>query len=425
MSKLAKPIADISQRLIVWGVGALIILMPFHAFFSIYLGSIGISQSLVQSWKEVLVVVVSFCWILLCISKRRLYLRLDATNVFFLAIFGLSLIITLFLRPASEAVLFGIKTNIVALVIFLVAQIPIPSKLFIRKHLHWLILIPGVVVAIIAILQSTILPESILVSLGYGVNNINPNQIIDGSLALHRAFSTLGGPNQLGTYLIVPLSFSLVYAIKQKKWWLLSLTALYALAIGLSFSRSAWLGAFVAIIAALLLVLNNRQRLALGVTVLAVTIAGLLIVPSAIKTNPRLENILLHGRIFENRIEGSDQFRLEAISNTTEAIIAQPFGHGLGTAGPASFQLKTPIIPENWFLQIAYEIGVIGLVLYLLAFAALLGDFIRNRKNPFPASLFGLTCGVLVASLFLHSWADSTLVLVVFSLYGLYKGQNI
>ena len=79
---------------------------------------------------------------------------------------------------------------------------------------------------------------------------------------------------------------------------------------------------------------------------------------------------------------------------------------------------------ENWYLQIAYEVGVLGLVLYLAAFTGLLGEFVRDRKNPFAIGLLSATVGILIVNLFLHAWADSTLVLIMFSLYGLYRGKT-
>jgi O-antigen ligase len=131
--------------------------------------------------------------------------------------------------------------------------------------------------------------------------------------------------------------------------------------------------------------------------------------------------VFLHGRVFENRIEGSDAGRIEAFTQTTQEIIEKPFGHGLGSAGPASFQAERSVIPENWYLQIAYEIGVIGLMLYICAFAFLLGDFWRHRADPLAAALFAATVGVLVTNLFLHALADSSLSLILFGLYGIYK----
>ena len=96
----------------------------------------------------------------------------------------------------------------------------------------------------------------------------------------------------------------------------------------------------------------------------------------------------------------------------------------MGTAGPASLKSSQPVVPENWFLQIAYEIGIFGLILYVMAFSFLLGDFIRNRHKPIAASLFAITAGLLAASMFLHVWADSTLVLIMFTLYGVYKSRT-
>ena len=148
------------------------------------------------------------------------------------------------------------------------------------------------------------------------------------------------------------------------------------------------------------------------------------VIASQIGTNERLQNVLLHGRVFEGRIEGSDQGRLESIAKTASEVMDRPFGHGLGSAGPASFRSENPIIPENWFLQIAYEVGIVGLLLYIFAFAALLGDFIRNRSNPLAITLFSITVGVLVINIFLQAWADSTLVLMMFALYGIYRSNS-
>lgn len=424
MSKYTSQLASISQRVICWGLAAILLLMPFHAFFSIYFGSLGFNQSLVQSWKEVLVVLLTIVWLIFVLLKNKLPFRLDPTNVLFIAIVGLSLIVTIVIRPNPEAVLFGIKTNLVAIVVFFIAQIPLPSKVWINKNLLWLVLVPGFLVAILAILQATVVPESLMASLGYNSSTINPKQIVDGSIPFHRAFATLGGPNQLGTYLILPMVFSLVYGLKQKKFWLLIISFATAVGIGLSFSRSAWIAAAFALIVSIAFIVNRKGKIILAGSIVVIMALTVLLLPSAIQNNPRLENVLLHGRVFEDRLEGSDQLRLDAIEITTKEVLNRPFGHGLGSAGPASFQTSSPVIPENWYLQIAYEIGIVGAVLYILAFAALLGDFIRNRKQLLAVSLFAVTSGVLVANLFLHSWADSTLVLIMFVLYGLYKGHR-
>jgi O-antigen ligase len=279
-------------------------------------------------------------------------------------------------------------------------------------------------VSLLAFFQAFLITPETLEKIGYTAATINPRQIIDGSINFLRSFSTLGGPNQLGAYLLIPLAFSLVYGIRQKKWFVLLPSMLILAAIVLSFSRSAWIGAIITFSLSVFLSISKKQKIYfLIISLLVAFIVGGTIA-SQIGTNERLQNVLLHGRVFEGRIEGSDQGRLESIARIAGEVTARPFGHGLGSAGPASFRSENPIIPENWFLQIGYEIGIAGLLLYIFAFAALLGEFIRNRSNNLAITLFSITAGVLVINIFLQAWADSTLALMMFALYGIYRSNN-
>ncbi len=424
MIDLKKILEQFTQKFIIYGLAIILVFMPFHAFLAISLGSLGIDRTLVQSWKEILILIMSFMWVIYQISKKKLAFKTDAINLLFLSIIFLSILVSAFIRPGSEALLFGIKTNLVALALFFIAQIPISNRSFLKRNLLWLIIIPGVVVSLLAFFQAFLITPETLEKIGYTAATINPRQIIDGSINFLRSFSTLGGPNQLGAYLLIPLAFSLVYGIRQKKWFVLLPSLLILSAIVLSFSRSAWIGAIITFSLSVFLSISKKQKIYfLIISLLVAFIVGGTIA-SQIGTNERLQNVLLHGRVFEGRIEGSDQGRLESIAKTTNEVIARPFGHGLGSAGPASFRSDNPIIPENWYLQIAYEVGMAGLLLYIFAFAALLGDFIRNRSNNLAIALFSITVGVLVINIFLQAWADSTLVLMIFALYGIYRSKN-
>jgi len=424
MIDLKKILEQFTQKFIIYGLAIILVFMPFHAFLAISLGSLGIDRTLVQSWKEILILIMSFMWVIYQISKKKLAFKTDAINLLFLSIIFLSILVSAFIRPGSEALLFGIKTNLVALALFFIAQIPISNRSFLKRNLLWLIIIPGVVVSLLAFFQAFLITPETLEKIGYTAATINPRQIIDGSINFLRSFSTLGGPNQLGAYLLIPLAFSLVYGIRQKKWFVLLPSLLILSAIVLSFSRSAWIGAIITFSLSVFLSISKKQKIYfLIISLLVAFIVGGTIA-SQIGTNERLQNVLLHGRVFEGRIEGSDQGRLESIAKTTNEVIARPFGHGLGSAGPASFRSDNPIIPENWYLQIAYEVGMAGLLLYIFAFAALLGDFIRNRSNNLAIALFSITVGVLVINIFLQAWADSTLVLMMFALYGIYRSKN-
>lgn len=421
MNELAKKLSVISLNFMSWGAAIYLVFLPFLPFFSITFGSFGTSQGVLLG--------IIFLWAVYSISNRRIGFEFDNTNVAFMAIAFLSLAVSILTRPENTVLVLGIKNNIFPILALLVLQLPVGNKKFLIKNIQWIIIIPGVIVAILAILQSTIIPPSFLETIGYratdfSINTINPRQTVDGSLKIYRAFSTLSGPNQLGAYLILPFSFVLAYSIKKKKWWGLALCLPLLAAMILSFSRSAWLGAIAALIVALILLANKKQRVKIAIVSFFVTVfAGLLVLGLA-SQNQRFQNVIMHGRYFENRIEGSDQQRIESIVNSFSEVISKPFGNGLGSAGPASLKSTKPLISENWYLQIAYEVGIIGLILYLFAFTSLLRDFYKRIDDPLAVGLFAATAGILVANLFLHTWADSTLSMMMFALYGIFKANN-
>jgi O-antigen ligase len=424
MSKFQQLVSKYSQEVVNFGIAIILILMPFHAFISVYLGYLGLNKTLVQSWKEILIILLAFAWLIYQASKKRLAFKFDTINILFITIIFLSFLITLINHPNSEAVLFGIKTNLVAIGLYFVAQIPKANKNVLKSKISLFVVVPALIVSILAILQTFVIKPDFLYRLGYGASTIDPKQIVDGSLGIYRAFSTLGGPNQLGAYLLVPLAFAIVYGIRQKKWFIFGASFPILIGIALSFSRSAWIGAIFTLLISIFIAVNKKQKIYLAVVASVVLVIMGVSVGVLATKNQKVQNVLLHGRYFENRIEGSDQNRLQAIADATTEIIASPFGHGLGSAGPASFKSDKPVIPENWYLQIAYEIGVIGLMLYILVFAGLMGEFIRDLKNPMAASLLAATIGILIINLFLQAWADSTLVLIVFALYGIYRSKD-
>lgn len=416
MSATQKHLSFLSLKIIGWLITTLVLLLPFLAFFSITVGSYGFSQGLLLS--------AAVIWLVYALSSRSIGFQLDRTNVLFIIILLLSIVTTIFISPESTAVIFGIKNNIFPLIIFFACQLPFSKNTILRKYLPWLVIIPGLIVSAIAILQSTLISPAFLESIGYNSQTIDPRQIVDGSLGIYRAFSTLGGPNQLGAYLLLPLAFSIIFGIKQKNWWFMASIPFIISGIILSFSRSAWLAAIAVIVLSIYWVLARRQRIvfllaaAMSLVILA---TGVFFLASS---NKRIQNVVLHGSIIDNQIMGSDQQRILALSNAVKLVTQEPFGHGLGSAGPASFQSSKPIITENWYLQIAFEIGLFGMVLYIIAFASLMYDFFQARPNLLAGALLAATIGILIANAFLHTWADGTISILGFALYGLYKGRS-
>lgn len=208
-----------------------------------------------------------------------------------------------------------------------------------------------------------------------------------------RVYGPMSGPNQLGTFLA--LAGVWLYWRKQ-----LTRTELLLVCIGvvLTFSRSALLGmATGLLVTAVLFAPTWRRRIQLtaGIAVAVICVA------LAINNTASLREGLVEARRADLRMsllqDTAERFQN---SGPMELLI----GHGAGTAGPAAAVLQNGgFIPENWFLQIAYEFGLAGLVLLLGFLGTAITYGIQTRK---PA-LVGIILLLVVNSLFLHPLSDN------------------
>lgn len=99
--------------------------------------------------------------------------------------------------------------------------------------------------------------------------------------------------------------------------------------------------------------------------------------------------------------------------------------HWLGTAWPASHYVKNDIIPESWFLQIYYELGIFVWTLWFSYIFYVLYLLFKQRKSNILEQrilslwIFIWIIGLLVQWLVLHSFEDSMVVLPLFLLIGI------
>src|SRR5215510_9004576 len=85
------------ERLIQLGLLALVALMPFHAFLSVWLGHLTGHQTIIQAWKEVLLLILSILGLILLIREPKIRHRLRTWPAVFAGAFALvALIVTMF-----------------------------------------------------------------------------------------------------------------------------------------------------------------------------------------------------------------------------------------------------------------------------------------------------------------------------------------
>ena len=406
----------------------LLALVPFHALFTVWGGTLIGKRELVAIWKEVLILLI--VGLALAVSLPSVFrngwrevLRQPAVVLVGLIILA-GLLANMLNANYGMAFFVGIKTTVVPLLLFLAVQ-PFAHTIS-ERRLARVVLASACVVAILAILQFLFVPTSFLASLGYGPSTILPFQGVHPDFPFSRSFSTLGGPNQLGTYLIIPFGVSLALAVKARtrkvRYIGATLVGLFVLAAITTFSRSALIGFGVTTALVVLLAVPKKYRLVTGLMfVAAALVAGL--VMWGVLTNENstiLDRFLVRGELTPSGILGGDEGHIAAIEKGYAAIVAYPGGLGLGAAGPASFYAARALLTENWYLQIAIEVGVIGLGLMLLLLAHIVRQVRQHATHdPVRIGFVSAALGVMVSTLFLHSLADSTLAILLFGMAGL------
>lgn len=414
------------ERLITWGIIALISLMPFHAFIVTWLGSITGHRMIWQAWKEAVLAIMGLAGLIYLWKNKpaRAILR-QPINALILVYSLLAIVVSLVGgHMGTRSFWYGAVIDLAFLASFIAAQLVATKTL--EARISKSIIITSCIVAGFGLLQVFVLPVDFLRHFGYGPTTIEPYRFVDAAVNSVRILSTLGGPNQLGAYLILPVTlFAYLLVPKRRLWAALPLAACIFVQIQ-SFSRAAWIGSMVAVFATLMVGLSRRWILAAIAVLIVIAGIGYGIGRSAISHNTPLEYYILHGHPLKSgQVIGSDVGRIESLQQGLKNAASHPLGEGLGRSGPASLDSNYANITENYYLQITIETGLLGLLLFL-AIQIALGVELANlvSRSDLAAPLFGTLIGIAAVNLFLHGWADSSIALAYWASAGIVVGAH-
>ncbi len=410
-------------------VTAIFVVLPFHAFFSVWLSSFFGHYILFRLWKEFILVVLLVGVFYFLLTDQKLRLRLFGSLLARLMVLYLLFLI---LKTASgllssevsiKAAGYGLIVDSRLILFFLVCLVLAAKTDLSKLNIHKWILAPAVVVSVFALLQYFVLPYNFLSHFGYGTNTILPYQTINHDTNYIRAISTLRGANPLGAYLVMIISMTLPLLVfakrKIQKQYLAIGLVLYGAALVVSFSRSAWIGVVISVITILLVGIRNQQKmkiLFLGFAVVAaVGFAGSYI----LRNNTTLDNAIFHTNDNSTIQRSSNEDHASALAAAIKDVVYHPFGEGVGSAGPASAYNSQTKIAENYYLQLAQETGWLGLLLFMLVYAGIGLQLWRQKANPTSLGLFGALVGLSFVALLSHNWTDDTLAYLFFGLSGI------
>ena len=215
-----------------------------------------------------------------------------------------------------------------------------------------------------------------------------------------RVTSIFSNPNILAVYLVLyfPLSlwatFSPKNNVRMRVFYAIS-AAFGGVCILLTWSRGAWLALLLEVFL-FLLFHSSKTRFCLRFSPLLLLAVPLL--PNNVK-----------GRLYSigDLGESSIRYRLQTWQGTWQMLAAHPFGIGVGERAWRAIYPRfavsgtgTVMHAHNVFLQVATELGFVGLIV----FSILLGKVFLSafkRKNSMPLAA---VAGVLVMGLFDHLW---------------------
>jgi len=400
-----------------WLIASILVLVPFHAFLTVW-GSTFVGHFvLLRLWDEVVfallvVIVGSMLW------RDHKLVRSLATNKLVQLIIGyIALTIlwglgSLALHQVTlTALAYALVVNLRFLVWFLAVWVVAVKSDWLSSHWLKLIMIPLVITLLIALLQFFALPANFLTHFGYGPRTFVPGLTLNQDSMLLRVQATMRGSNQFGAYLATPVTVLVSFAVASwRRWKYPVVIAMTGVVLVITFSRSAWLAAGLAVAIVIGARIPRALRVRAVVAAACVVVIGGLIGAALLQTSPGFQDVILHSNDRSTTIHTSNAQHSSALQRAVRTIIQNPLGNGPGSSGQASeYNSGHPYRnPESLLLQIGEETGWLGLGLFLAVLVQLGITLWSRRRGALPLAMFASLVGLTLIGLVTYTWVDDT-----------------
>lgn len=399
------------HQLLVSSVYLLFAYMPFHIFLSQWLSTFTGGLSAWKIGKDIFTAILVTALVGAVLITRK-YTR---TYLILLGLALAYLLLHLFLvfttkQPSDTGLLATTYNNRLMWYLLIgYSLVLLAAKLLNFWQIAKILIIVSTIVCLVGLAQ-WILPKDIMSHFGYSLDRgVKPAFFIDDKPDLPRVMSTIRDPNSLGAFLILPILLLAAAWSRLPKQRLLvgGLLLLHGLVLFLTFSRSAWLGTILSVGIFLAWVHRSKIKLILK-KYWAIVAAGLLILVFGIfllRDQYVVQNVVFHSD--ENtQLTDSNNLHLILIQEGIDGVIDQPLGHGPGTAGLVSVHSDKVMIPENYFVQIAYEVGVAGLILLIVIMGFVIKKLWELRNQTLALALLASFAGLTLMNMLLQIWSN-------------------
>ena len=423
------------KRLPVWGVYGLLAYMPFHIFLA---QSLSLSTGGLDVWKVakdfVTIFLLVFAIVFALYSQKLRDNKVFRITLILAIVYGLLHFLTyIFSKQTSLSVAMLAATyNNRLFWYFLIAFVGV--RLVKDKNIDVrvikLILAISTLVCLVGLLQ-WFLPKDILTHIGYSIERgVKPNFFINDDINYPRIMSTIRDPNSLGAFLILPtlLLASLYGKVKKERKRLIAgLLLLHALILILTFSRAAWGGIIISGLT--LLIIGNKKKASFLLKQYWMILVALIIL-FGVGLYSQRQSYFVRSVVFriddKNKATDpdSDQLHVYFIEKGVNGVIQKPMGYGPGTAGIVSIQNENGgTLTENYYIQIAHEVGVFGLLIFVMAWGYVI-KLLVQAKSVLGTVLVASACAYAVMAMVMHLWSNEAVAAQWWLLAGAIIGIN-
>lgn len=361
--------------LVEFGLLALIFYQPFIS---------GIVYPWSNTFAFALILLLSILWLISLIGKRRLQLFSTSLNLPLLLFLLIAILSTIFSLNQGESL--PVLVQLISYLLF---------YFLIVNHLSWskipralaVFLTAGFLLSLYAIYQYRFALPLLYQRLDT-ITALGPGEIeeIKGRIASHRVFSTFALPSSFAGYLalVIPLGIGLFISRSSlQERILLGIVVLTMLwALFLTFSLGGILSLVLALLF-ILLILSKKTKWFIPTILILLLLLGIASFHSG----------SLHSKM---------TLRLYNWRSTIEIVKDHPFlGTGIGTFATIYPRYKFPQANEvhyahNWYLQVASEMGILGLGALFWLLATFIKEAIKTLKSEKERSRKVLLAGLLV-----------------------------
>jgi len=157
-------------------------------------------------------------------------------------------------------------------------------------------------------------------------------------------------------------------------------------------------------------------------TVFAVLV-GIVMYPT-VRDSYVAENVIFHSDETTTDL-GSSQKHIQYIIDGAKDVAKRPAGYGPGTAGIVSIRNERgTVLTENYYVQIAYEVGILGLLVFVLINYLVYQLLRKSPANALKMALLASFWGLIATNMLLHTWSNEAVAVVWWMLAGYQIGLS-